>query len=396
MSRENPSTSSFLNKCEQILETGKLTVATSREDEPLNELLAYAARNNEKRGYLFVSKVLGKHIPCAPSTMDRIHRKLAAKLSPQKATVFVGMAETATGLGGCVADAYAKINHCGSVYIHSTRYALDCPPMLRFEESHSHAVDHMLYEPLAGLKDSFDEARHAVFVDDEISTGNTLLALAEKYAERYPNIERITFCSLVNWLSEQRRSQCRDILAAGGIQLEFASLVDGIFEFKPHASSVATVPAKPASRAGQPARAREDTGRRGIRLPIDCAGVGFSLTGQPDRGRRLHVIGTGEFMLQPYFYALALENAGYQVAFQSTTRSPIRLGNAINNIIEFADEHGEGLSNYLYNYKADENKQAIVCYEHASLARQHELLRSSRSSAILDDGDKFSHLVSYA
>ena len=72
------------------LKTGKLTI----EPVPvLRELIGFASRENNKRGFLFVSKVLGKHIACKPSSMENIHKSLAEmlkkKLNNELSTEFI-------------------------------------------------------------------------------------------------------------------------------------------------------------------------------------------------------------------------------------------------------------------------------------------------------------------
>lgn len=47
-------------------------------DWTLDDLLGFAERINPKRAFLFVSKVLGRHIPVAPSTMRRAFSDLAS------------------------------------------------------------------------------------------------------------------------------------------------------------------------------------------------------------------------------------------------------------------------------------------------------------------------------
>jgi hypothetical protein len=62
------------------LPTGTLHIRVDRSQRPLDMLLDFAARQNPKRGFLFVSKVLGKHIPAAPSVIRDIHRRPAAQI----------------------------------------------------------------------------------------------------------------------------------------------------------------------------------------------------------------------------------------------------------------------------------------------------------------------------
>ncbi|HCK81407.1 MAG TPA: hypothetical protein DIC59_08075, partial [Candidatus Competibacteraceae bacterium] len=55
------------------------------------------------------------------------------------------------------------------------------------------------------------------------------------------------------------------------------------------------------------------------------------------------VIGTGEYAYTPFRLALAWEERGYDVRFQSTTRSPILVGDAIVSRREFLDNYGDGI-----------------------------------------------------
>ena len=62
------------------IQAGCLTLTLHREEQSLETYLTYATRQNPRRLYLFVSKVLGKHWPVRPSVM-RGHRRLAAKIA---------------------------------------------------------------------------------------------------------------------------------------------------------------------------------------------------------------------------------------------------------------------------------------------------------------------------
>ena len=49
------------------IRAGRLRLDIRREELPLEDCLAYATRQNPRRLYLFVSKVLGKHWPVKPT-----------------------------------------------------------------------------------------------------------------------------------------------------------------------------------------------------------------------------------------------------------------------------------------------------------------------------------------
>jgi hypothetical protein len=345
------------------LRAGALRITTRREDLPLPDLLDFASRQNPKRGFLFVSKVLGKHIPCRPGRMRDVYERLAEPLAHLPApVVVVGMAETATGLGAGVAHSLARgAGDAGVLYIHTTRHHLDSPVLIRFDENHSHAPDHLLYAPQGERAVLFEQARSLVLVDDEISTGRTLELLAARTAAHMPRLAHLRWVSIVNWLSPARR---RELTRSLPYNLGFVSLVEGEFAFRADPAYRPQLPAGlEACRPGRHARA--DTGRTGLIIPREAARLpeGFVPTGP------LVVVGTGEFTFAPFRLAEDLERLGHDVLFQSTTRSPILPGEAVRSKLAFADEHHEGIINYLYNLPHD--RQVLVAYEHPVLASRH-------------------------
>ncbi|MEV0927554.1 phosphoribosyltransferase [Streptomyces spongiicola] len=154
-------------------------------DDGLKELLGLALRRNPKRAHLLVSHVLGKHVPQKPSVVYghgyRLGLRVRDLLGHDEAAraVVLGYAETATGLGHSVADGLAA-----APYLHSTRRPVDGVRRAGgFEEAHSHATSHLLLpedpELLAG-------EGPLVLVDDEFSTGNTVLNTIRDLHTRHP------------------------------------------------------------------------------------------------------------------------------------------------------------------------------------------------------------------
>jgi hypothetical protein len=331
---------------------------------PLEALMAFASRQNPKRGFLFVSKVLGKHIPCRPKRMREVYQRLAEKLRHLPGPIVVlGMAETATGLGGGVAHSLAELNLGNEVlYLHTTRHRIDAPLLLAFDEHHSHATGHLLYKPKGEYETLFKAARSLVVVDDEISTGRTLKTLTEGVARQLPHCQHIVLTAIVNWL---RPAEQRLLQSNFRSRLSFVSLLEGEFEFQPNKDYHPTLP---SGMNGQrwSGYARTDTGRAGLLMPVDVKHL--TLNGVPEGP--LVVVGTGEFAFVPFLAAEALENDGRDVLFQSTTRSPIMEGEAIRSKLTFSDERGEGVVNYIYNLPAD--RHVIIAYEYAAMAKQHK------------------------
>jgi hypothetical protein len=248
--------------------------------------------------------------------------------------------------------------------MHTTRHCLDRPTLVRFDESHSHAPDHILYAPQGPGSDLFRRAHSLVLVDDEISTGRTLNLLARGVVPHLPKLELIVLATLVNWLGiEQQRRLISDVAPA----FRFASLLEGSFAFRPDPRFSPSLPRQSHGSGACSPHAREDTGRTGLLMPDQ--GVPFGSSPLPEGP--LVIVGTGEFTFAPFLAAERLERQGRDVLFQSTTRSPILEGEAIGRKLAFPDEHGEGIVNYLYNLPAD--RRVVVAYEHVHMARSHVL-----------------------
>ncbi|MGW2725066.1 phosphoribosyltransferase [Streptomyces sp. NPDC001492] len=168
-------------------------------DDKLTDLLGLALRRNPKRAHLLVSNVLGKHVPQSPSVVYgygfALGRRVRELLGEEEAAraVVLGYAETATGLGHSVADGVGL-----APYLHSTRRPVaSVAPAGGFEESHSHATSHLLLpeDPALLVGDG-----PLVLVDDEFSTGNTVLNTIRDLHGRYPR-RRYVVVALVDMRS---------------------------------------------------------------------------------------------------------------------------------------------------------------------------------------------------
>lgn len=134
--------------------------------------------NNPKRSYLLVNPLQAKHIPVSPAAalemMGALGNQVAAKYP--EARLVIGFAETATAIGAAVA---ARLGP-DCLYVHTTREALDGDWIL-FREEHSHAAEHRLCADQ--LADWIDRSPAIVFVDDEFSTGRTLINMVQQLRE---------------------------------------------------------------------------------------------------------------------------------------------------------------------------------------------------------------------
>jgi orotate phosphoribosyltransferase len=163
-----------------------------------------ALRDNPRRRHLLVSGVLGKHIPARPHTIlaaagelaDAVGRELEkGGVEPQDAVV-IGLAETATALACSVADGIDA-----RLVGHSTRYAPEGHPVdFHFVEPHSHAIGHSI---LVGVVPP-GPVRSFVIVDDEVTSGTTVLNLIQVLAAKDPRAVFVIAC-LIDARGESER-----------------------------------------------------------------------------------------------------------------------------------------------------------------------------------------------
>lgn len=356
------------------LRCGTLHLSNLRGGMELDELCGYASRRSRKRGFVFVSKVLGKHFPVRPSTMSDVHERLAGKLKDLPGPVtWIAMAETATALGQGVYEAWRRgRNRDDSLFLHTTRYRLHRPLALDFEESHSHATRHFLYEPSdPGLAVLFRQATTLVLVDDEISTGRTLAKLAAAYRRVNPRLRSVRVVSITDWLGQQDRTE---MLGRIGVPASFSSLLQGSFALEEDPSFV-------------PGRIPDVTGAGEFKddlLPITSGRLGTSGLWDADLetlvemagvrpGERVLVLGTGEFAYPPFLLARRLEEMGHDVQYQSTTRSPLLADGIISSSLEFIDNYHDDIANYVYNVTDRHYDRILICYETSPLPARHTL-----------------------
>ncbi|MFD8146497.1 phosphoribosyltransferase [Streptomyces sp. NPDC059708] len=337
--------------------------------ESLTELLGLALRRNPKRAHLLVSQVLGKHVPQSPATVyaagHGLGRRVRDLLGDRAASaVVLGYAETATGLGHCVADGLG-----GAPYLHSTRRPVPgVRPAGGFEEAHSHATSHLLLPEDPRL---LSGEGPLVLVDDEFSTGNTVLNTIRDLHGRHPRGHYVVV-ALVDMRSAADRSRLTSFAAELGARVDLIALASGTvtlpedvltkgqalvdrYETRDPAGTSGGGPSGPAVGTGPvPAAAGDafsgpaaeacvrvalewpagvpDGGRHGFtpghREALEAALPGLArqvAAALGERPGRVLVLGNEELMYAPLRLAAALEESGAaaEVRFSSTTRSPV-------------------------------------------------------------------------
>lgn len=350
--------------CAISLPAGELEITVHRSCEPLEELCGFAARRNPKRGFLFVSKVLGRHIPVKPSVMRRTYRDLAAMVPDDLPgpVLFVGMAETAICLGTGVFDEWVRrTGRQDALFVHTTRYGFDIAPAFTFREEHSHATGHNICLP-ADPRDAdlMRYARTLVLVDDEASTGKTFGNFASASGSFCGDIEQLVCVVLTDWSGGRAK---RAAAMAAGVPVDLVSLLEGEYRFERNPDApAACMPNLEGDGRSRSALLRANYGRFGIRAdpcsPAQMAGdLGLRA------GEKALVLGTGEFVWAPFRLAETLEAHGVDAWCQATTRSPIMVGKAIGSALTFQDNYGDGIQNYLYNAIGRGYDRVVLCLE---------------------------------
>jgi hypothetical protein len=392
------------------------------------QLFGLAARRNPRRAFLFVSRVLGKHLAMPPhkllaaakllaleytgqegaadylrlleseTSFPELTARLAAGRTPVAAaerTLFIGFAETATGLGQALAD-----NFRGEIaYAHTTRVVRPGVPALKFTEEHSHASEHYLYlDSIAAFMAACDRV---AFIDDELTTGRTALAGIRALNAAY-GLRRFLIFSLLDWRSTAARQAQAELAAELGVEITAVSLLQGDFrEIGPEpgtdAGAAAMAEAATGAAAGEKTAMPEDFRRSagGSYETLDLSALslaggrtplaGEALAARPESCRRAAAIladalpaapeptlyvGTGELIYAPLMCAGYLGGGD----FHSTTQSPIvpLAGSAIESGVWFDPPDTYSRAGYLYNVPGGHYRRAVI-FSEKSLTRPEGL-----------------------
>ncbi len=323
----------------------QITHSLGRDSETL---LAVGSRHNPKRPFVFVSQVLGKHIPCSPHLLRTIQDELVVGLGGGTALI-IGMAETATGLGEGVFAAFLRAGGDESLYLSTTRYPLDGHQSIEFSESHSHATRLVLHVPQSARgRHILTSTTRVILVDDELSTGATFTALVRALQALAPRIAEIDIVTLTDFSGGKARAS---LLELSGIErVDVHAQLTGAYVFETSAQWIDPPPTAQRQVSCRRHLMIDETPRLGItRAPAFNASL-IDQCAERASQRPAVVVATGEFMYAAQWLGERLENRGIPTLVQSTTRSPLMLGGAIKNKFTVPDPYGEGIDNYIYNF----------------------------------------------
>lgn len=330
----------------------------------LDKLLRIAKRfHNTKRTYLFVNPLQAKHLPVSPSESMQMMKALGCLLAEKYpgTKLVVGFAETATAIGAVVTECFSP--NC--VYIHTTREAVPgVSDWVEFLEEHSHATE----QNLAGdnLAQWIEATETVIFVDDEISTGKTLVNMIEQLQQQYPQLKekKTVAASLLNRVSPENMQK----LAAAGISCEYLLKLPEL-DYSARVSAITIHEAPAALPAAVSLCCQQLTcdafadPRKGIPIreyTLNCEAVAKEFLTRyahklPKEASVL-VLGTEECMYPALKIGQALEESGVpQVRCHATTLSPIGIcedaGYPINSGCKLGSFYDRNRATYIYNLR---------------------------------------------
>ena len=320
---------------------------------------------NTKRSYLLVNPLQAKHLPVDPDTALELMETLGASLrqSYPSARLVIGFAETATAIGAVAAAQLA--GDC--FYVQTTRE--DCPGdqnFLEFQEEHSHAVEQKLCGD--ALEAGLAATDTVILVDDEISTGKTILNMVEQMAARYPSLREKTVvaASILNRVTPEQEARLRQ---AGIVCHCLVRLPQADYDSQVARYTVEEAPQPPQWTPEMPFQswalpgAFDQNPRLGVRIGdyvAQCrkmADAFLQWASLPEGGRTL-VLGTEECMLPSLILGqqLARRPGSGAVRCHATTRSPIGVsqepGYPITSGAQVRSFYSDDRKTYLYNLES--------------------------------------------
>lgn len=275
---------------------------------------------NTKRNYLVLNALQCKHLPSSPNEalhmFDMLAESLPSFYSLEK-ILCVGFAETATAIGFEIARYYSWD------YIHTTRENEDCE-FYQFSEEHSHATEQKL------AFEDFGKYERILFVEDEVTTGKTILNIIEKLQGYYPSM-KYGVASILNGMSDENLAEYKN----HGIIISYLNKIDNS-RFSAIADEVVADGIKISIEPRRDARI-EDYESVSVSLNprhiMDSCAYNIALRQIWDsvkkidfsKMHRVCIVGTEEFMFPAVFIGSYIENLCLDVVSHSTTRSPIEV-----------------------------------------------------------------------
>lgn len=342
-----------------------MNVLENKTNFTIEELIGIAQReNNTKRNYLLVNYMQAKHIPVDPQKALYLFEKLGEEfyeLYKGKKVTFIGFAETATAIGASIACNFPE----EAYYLHTTRENIDSiNRVVDFQEEHSHATQQELF--CCDAQQMLFMSEKIVFIEDEITTGKTILNFVEKLEQKgICGKKKFAAVSLINSMNQESFQ----IFQQKGIELHYLVKLENnfkklTFKTQPEAEQVKKEKTTIADFELKNFFGRVEP-RVGVKTNIykkACETLGqdilkfYQLKNKKDK--KVLILGTEEFMYPAIVTAKKLKEAfqDCDIKVHSTTRSPIvsslEENYPIKNKSSFQSIYEKERKTYIYNLEA--------------------------------------------
>ena len=322
----------------------------------IKDVLRIAKRyNNEKRSYLLINPLQGKHLPVNPILALNLMKALGDKISLKyhDAKLVIGFAETATAIGAMVANSLSE----DCIYIQTTRENI-AGNFIEFFEEHSHAPQQKLYSDNLGVW--INNTSTVIFVDDEISTGKTLRNMIRQLKFIYPNLndKKLIAASIINRLSDENE----ELLELDEIVCEYlVKPSEQNFDM----SDIEIQPPKIINSSddlSEKVLFKKINNLLNVRLGVkihyyieELKSISNEILNLIDDNDSVLVLGTEECMLPAIIVGQFLETKKFKVFTHSTTRSPIGISHKsdypITEGYQIKSFYDVNRTTYIYNLK---------------------------------------------
>lgn len=302
------------------------------------EMISIAKReNNTKRSFLIVNKLQGKHFPVSPTKSLALFSELSKKIQISDKTLVIGFCETATAIGLHIAKELSL------PYIHTTREEYDTEYIF-FSEEHSHATEQKLLKHEIDL--IIDDIDEILFVEDEITTGKTVLNIIESFKKQYTKKLKFSVSAIINGMNEENIERFKQndidvfyILETNSLKYD-AKVVDTIADgtvYDFYTDDKRNILCDCGENKNLPFNLKEysisgfvdarkllDTSKYLSQLEILSESI-KDILAEENLGKKSKILflGTEELMYPAIFVGKKIEELGYNVLTHSTTRSPI-------------------------------------------------------------------------
>lgn len=323
-----------------------------------NDLVSIAKReNNKKRNYLVVNKLQGKHIPVNPCKALDLFVELAEMIKNKyenENLLIIGFAETATAIGSAVASTL------GAMYMQTTRERVENVEFLFFSEEHSHATEQKLIK--TDIAAVIEKTDRIVFVEDEVTTGNTILNIIRVIRETFNTNIDFSVLSLINGMDKESEERYKSL----GIPTHYILKTDNS-RYIPVAEKFSgngdyySPDERPCAHSGiftlkgYPLNARRLI--NGTEYKESCEKLAERIISEIsfNENEEILVIGTEEFMYPAIYTGGRIAGKGCKVFTHSTTRSPITVSKEedypLHSRYELCSLYDEERRTFIYNLR---------------------------------------------